>query len=96
METYRNSQFMAGIVSWQNGWLSVSVKVENFGELLGTIDVVNSDSFGHCKSCTRDSILVTLTQFKTNGMTRKGVQMGYGRGTALQKGKPMDFEYSTF
>ena len=29
METNRNSQFMAGIVSWQDGWLSVSVKVEN-------------------------------------------------------------------
>jgi len=34
------------------------------GELIGTIDVVNSDSFGRLKSCRRDSILVTLTQLK--------------------------------
>jgi len=55
------------------GWLSVSVRVENLGKLFETIDVVNSDSFGHLKSCRRDSILVTLAQFKTNRMKRKGI-----------------------
>ena len=64
--------------------------------LLGTFDVLKSASFGHRKSCRRHSILVTLTQFETNRMTRKGVQTGCGVGTALQKGKPMESEYSTF
>ena len=64
--------------------------------LLATNDVLNSASFGHRKSCRRHSILVTLTQFETNRMTRKGVQTGRGVGTALQKGKPMESEYSTF
>jgi hypothetical protein len=54
------------------GWLSVSVKVESLRNFFGTIDV-NADSFGRLKSCRRNSILVTLTQFKTNRMTRKGV-----------------------
>jgi len=53
--------------------LSFSVKVENLRELFETTDVVNSDSFGHLTSCRRDSILVTLTQFKTNRRSRKGV-----------------------
>jgi len=78
------------------GWLSVSVKVENLGDLFGTIDVIKSDSLGHLKSCRRDSILGTLTQFKRNRMTREGVQMGYEMETTLQKRKPMAFEYSTF
>ena len=49
--------------SEQAGWLSVSVRVENLGELFGTIDVVNSDSFGHLNYCRRNSILFMLTQF---------------------------------
>ena len=53
------------------GWLSASVKVERLGNFLEQIDVVNPDSFGHLKSCRRDSILVTLAQFKTNRKTRK-------------------------
>ena len=76
---------------WQVLWAGRMVVCQchswKLGELFGTIDVVNSDSFGHRKSCTRDSILVTLTQFKTNRLTRKGVQTGYDMGTALQKGE---------
>ena len=79
------------------GWLVVcQCQSWKLGELLGTIDVVNSDSFRHRKSCRTDSILVELTQFKTNRMTRKGVQTGNDMGTTLQKGKPMEFEFSTF
>ena len=58
------------------GWLSVSVKVESLRNFFGTTDVVNSDSFGRLKSCRRDSISVTLTQFETNRMTCK---MGLNR-----------------
>ena len=64
------------------GWLFV----RKLGDLFGTIDVVNSDSLEHLKSCRRVSILVTLTQFK------RVVNME----TTLQKRKPMEFEYSTF
>ena len=45
METYRNSQFMAGIESWKDGCLSVPTLKD--GGTFGTIDVVKSDSFGH-------------------------------------------------
>ena len=62
---------MAGIVSWQDGCPSVS-ELKDWGTF-GTIHLVNSDSFRHLKSCRRDSILVTLTQFKTNRMTHKEV-----------------------
>jgi len=70
MKTYRNSQFMAGIETWQDACQCQSLKI---GELFGTIHLVNYDSFRHLKSCGRDSILVTLTQFKTNRMTHKEV-----------------------
>jgi len=46
METYRNSQFMAGIVRWQDGWLSVCVNVENvrnFQEQLTSYILTASD-----------------------------------------------------
>jgi len=46
------------------GWMSVSVNAETW-EKFGTNDVVNSESFGHFKSCKRDSILVTLTYLLT-------------------------------
>ena len=85
---------MAGIESWQDGCLSVS-KLKDWGNF-GTTDVINSDSFGHLKSCRRNSILVMLTQFKTNRMTCKGIQMDYDMETTLQKRKPIAFEYSTF
>ena len=63
---------MAGIVSWQDGCLSVS-KLKAWGNFFfGTINV-NADSFGHLKYCRRDSILVMLTKFKTNMTTCKGV-----------------------
>ena len=83
---------MARIESWQDGCLSV----ERLGNFLEQLTSKIPDSFGHLKSCRRDSIFVTLTQFKTNRMMRKGVQTGYDIKTTLQKRKPIEFEYSTF
>jgi len=66
------------------GWLSASVKVESLGNFW-VIDVVNSDSFGHLKSCRKDSILVTLAQFKKNSVMRKGIKKFHDMETTLQK-----------
>ena len=78
------------------GWLSVSVKVENLGDLFGTIDVIKSDSLGHLKSCRRDSILVTITQSETNRMAREGVRTGCAMETTLQKGNQWSLSIQYF
>ena len=56
------------------------------GELFGSIDIVNSYSYRHLKSWRRDSVLVTLTQFKMNRMMHKGVQTGYDMERRYKKG----------
>jgi len=63
------------------------------GELFGTTDVVNSDSFLNFKSCKRDSILARPTQFKTIGWRVKGFKpvMTWKRH---YKKKTMESEYS--